>query len=392
MPPAVLLLEDGHSPFALAAVRAFGKAGWRVGLGGPQAHSRVARSRWVRRRHHVPLPEHGLPAFVDAVNVAAQAEGYGLVFAADDAELLALSATRNLLQVQVPYASHDVVLRAVDKLTLSVAASDAGIATPLIVAAGEATGEVLRMPVVVKPRLHWTPGGKGTTRHLPVARCTTPQQVRAVAARITDGGGEALYQQAVEGTLMAVTVVTDQNARPLAAMHQRTTQLSLRDKSARAQTIAVEPRLQHAVERLLDALGWQGLANLQFLQPAGGPAQLIDFNGRFYGSQALSLAAGLNLPVVWARAAVGLPALPARDAQVGVRFQALEEDLRRARCQRRGGLLADLVTTLSCAPRSVHVTWSATDPAPAAATAARIAQQVLRKQLRDQQGLWGASR
>jgi predicted ATP-grasp superfamily ATP-dependent carboligase len=374
-----LLLEGGDSPHLLAAVRALTVAGWRVGIGGRSRTSRATRSRHVHRTFPVPPLENGIDQLVAGINEVVDVAGYDLVFPGDDAELLSLSLARDALHVRFPYPAHPVILRAVDKLALMAAAAEVGICVPPTEEATEPALRRVRQPVVVKPALHWTPGTTQSERHLPSRLCADEVEARAAVAAIASGGGRALLQQPVPGELMALTVVAGPNSAVLAAVQQRTSMLSLRQRSARAETVSVDSDLQRKVGDLLAALGWTGLANLQFLRPPGGPPHLIDFNARFYGSMALTRAAGVNVPALWAGAALGDPS-PSSPVvgRPGARFQALEEDLQRARSQRRGGLVRDVAGSLAYARGAVHPAWSVTDPVPGLVSASRIMRSAAR--------------
>jgi predicted ATP-grasp superfamily ATP-dependent carboligase len=226
---------------------------------------------------------------------------------------------------------------------------------------------------MVKARLHWEAGGPPGPRYVDAVWCDDPQAAKRHARAMTAAGIRPLLQAPVAGELMALTAVVDRDARPVAFVQQHSTRLSLRRTSTRAQTVPLDAALADAATRLLSDLGWFGLANLQFLRPPGGEPQLIDFNGRFYGSLALAVRAGVNLPDLWGRLALGEP-VPARAVgRPGVRFQSLVEDLRRARVERRGGLVPDVAATLAYAPRAVHPTASSRDPMPAVALAGRLA-------------------
>jgi predicted ATP-grasp superfamily ATP-dependent carboligase len=118
------------------------------------------------------------------------------------------------------------------------------------------------------------------------------------------------------------------------------------------------------VGALLVELGWFGLVQLQFIEPPDGAPQLIDFNGRFYGSMALALAAGVNLPALWASVATGGRVPPRTDGRPGVRYQHLEGDLQAARAERRGGLTRAMAGCLIYAVRARHSILSLRDPLP----------------------------
>jgi predicted ATP-grasp superfamily ATP-dependent carboligase len=366
-----LIVEGGGALHALAAARALGAAGWEVGLA--VSGEPGGRSRHVRRVHRVPAPERAPEAFLDGVALAVRAWSYDVVFGADDIEVLALSAGRDRIPCVVPHAAHEQVLRAVDKLELARAAQRAGLAAPETRPADDQGLAALDGPAVVKARLHCEPGEAPARRHVEAVLCEDPRSAARHARTMTAAGARPLLQAPVGGDLMALTVVIDHNGMPVGLAQQRSTRLSLRRTSTRAQTVPLEPHLAVAATRLLRDLRWFGLANLQFLRPPGGEPQLIDFNGRFYGSLALAVAAGVNLPDLWGRLALGEPVRGRVIARPGVRFQSLVEDVRRARVERRGGLVRDLAQTLAYAPQAVHPAASSHDPMPAVALAGRLA-------------------
>jgi predicted ATP-grasp superfamily ATP-dependent carboligase len=364
-PRRALVLEAGGSPFVLTAVRSLGRAGWHVGLGVPAPGGRVERSRWVRRTHRVPHAQDDLDAFAEAVAEAVRSGGYSVVFCGDDADLLALSAVRERIEAIVPWPPHEAVLAAVDKLTLTRAAERAGLATPHTVEASSEPLSTVALPVLLKPRLHWTPGGGSPDRRLRPAVCATRAEAVERNRGVEAAGGRAILQQPLVGELLALTLVLDRDGHVRGVVQQRTSRVSLRDTSTRARTEPVDEELLEGARGMLAGLQWWGLANLQFLQPPGGRPHLIDLNGRLYGSVALAVRAGIDVPVLWAAAALQEPGGPRLTGRPGVRFSALEEDLRRARRERRGGLVRDVAGSLVAGVGAAHVTWAPGDPVPA---------------------------
>ena len=145
--------------------------------------------------------------------------------------------------------------------------------------------------------------------------------------------------------------------------------------TARAHTLPLDTDLLRGAERLLDDLGWIGLVELEFIRGADGGPRLIDFNGRYYGSMQLAVAAGMDFPRLWAEDATGHNPEPSPAARVGVRFQRIGGDLRRALKERRGGRVlatystrwptesALITASRACATRdrvsSICATWCA---------------------------------
>ena len=379
-----LIVSEGSSRVALGAARALGRAGWRVGIGSPTNRGFEAASRWVAAWHPVPPPELSLEAFVRAVGRAVRSGAYEVVFGAGDAETLALSAERDDISAVVPSPPYEVVLRAVDKLTLARAAAAAGLLSPRT---EEATDEALSGvdgPVLVKARLHWTPGVRDAPPRWPVTLAADAATARTRSEEIRAGGGKPLLQEAVSGRLLSHALVADRDGSIVAAVQQvadRTWPPNA-GPGIRYRTVEPDEDIAKKLAALVADLGWFGLAQFQFVAPLGGDPLLIDMNGRFYGSMALATAAGSNLADAWARLATDRPPRRTPRARVGVRYQWLEADLRRAWVERRGGLAADFLDSLQRAARSRHVVWDSRDPLPAARHGADLAGRALSKAVR----------
>jgi predicted ATP-grasp superfamily ATP-dependent carboligase len=364
---SALVVEGVDDRAALAACRALAAAGWRVGAGSPP-RGLAAASRVLSARHRVTPPQEDLDRFAADVAAAVREGAYEVVFSGGgDAEAMALSLVRDRIEAAIPYGPHESFVRALDKYELARAARTAGIAAP---AATEATEDALaahRGTFVVKARLHAPRlGGSGPSR-LPTAVTTDRAVASEAASRIREAGGEPLLQEPVMGALTAFSCVAGPDGEILARSQQRAERVwpVAAGVSARAVTVPVDPELEAGASRLLAELGWTGAAELQFLDPVEGPPQLIDFNGRFYGSLALAVSAGANLPAAWAAAATGRPLPADRTARPGCVYQWLESDLRRAVSERRGGLLDDLAGTLRTAlPPTAHSITSRRDPRP----------------------------
>jgi predicted ATP-grasp superfamily ATP-dependent carboligase len=366
----ILIVEDGRAPYVLAAARSLARAGHHVGLASSTEHSRGQASRSVRAWHRVTPPEEALGLFLSDVAAACRAGGYDMVFAADDIETLALSAGREVLPVAVPLAPHQQVLRSIDKLSLTAAASGVGLAVPETTRPGDEPWGSLRYPLVVKSRLHWTPGAGSSPRHLVRQFAGDQATAQRHVAHIEACGGAALLQEVVTGRQIAMSLVVD-DAGEIRAVSQQRTEVQADDgTSIRASTTQIDRELMTKLQRLLAELGWTGLANVQFLVGPDGVARLTDFNGRFYGSLALAIAAGADLPAVWVQVVLGQDTGPCQVARPGVRFTSFERDLQRVR-RLDAHRSRQLAGAARFAVGAVHQTWSVADPMP---TAVALAQ------------------
>jgi predicted ATP-grasp superfamily ATP-dependent carboligase len=372
-----LIVDSGQGRGSLAAVRGLHRAGWTVGVGTPTRTGLTSLSHCVGHRHLVPSLAAGEAGFLHAVEDALAQGAYEVVFACSDEEILTLSRNRDRLRSIVPYPSHETMLRAIDKVALAAAAQAVGISNPPTAQSGaEAQQRWGAMPMIVKERLHGTPTTSGTFTHLAPESFTDPLEVDRQMQKIRQAGGVPVVQPMIEGQLMAFTSVIDQQGTMRARVQQVAERTYPRDAglSVRARTVAVDEQLAEQVTGLLGELGWFGLSELQFISPANGAPVLLDFNGRFYGSLALALAAGVNLPDVWARLATGRSLANVDDALPGTRYQWLEGDLRAAR-ERSQGPIRDLAGCLRYARGANASIWSPRDPLPGVLAAGKLAGQ-----------------
>ena len=359
-----LIVEDGHSRGALAACRALAETGWSVGVACPGGNGLAARSSRCAEPLDVPAFRGDADKFAaDVANVAAHG-GYEVVFGTGDADILALSAARDRLPCTFPYPPHEVLLECMDKLALTRAAESHGLAVPHTTSPSSDSWEP---PVVVKPRLHWTPSSAGgqTRFEATLARSRGEAEAAIEMARLS--GSEPILQEVVHGHLMACGLVADPGGRILALVQQVAdrTWPPATGVSCRALTVSPDDELVGGIGSLLGDLGWSGLAQMQFIVPQEGAPRLVDMNGRFYGSLSLAVAAGCNLPDLWARQSLCRPVGATPPPAIGARYQWLEGDLRRAFTERRGNLLKDLAGTLAYGRGATHSIWAIRDPRPA---------------------------
>jgi predicted ATP-grasp superfamily ATP-dependent carboligase len=376
----VLIVGDANLRGSLASVRGLARAGWTVGIGSPRP-GHASASRFCSRWHSVPLVGRSLEEFVRAINRAAADGGYELAFGGGDAEVLALSAARRHLHLSVPYAEHESVCNAMDKLGLYGAARRSGLMTPRTVVATEQAIAQVTGKVVVKPRMHWSPQRWLSPLRLEAAVVGTVDEAARQVRRIHAAGGTALLQEFVDGQLMAYVALTSKRADVVAGFMQTASAVWPMDGGgifARANTTAPGEQLTTKVSQLLAHLGWFGITQLQFIQPRCGDPCLIDFNGRYYMSLSLPVEAGLNLPAMWAALATDTH-VPTNTMTLpeGLRYQWLELDLRRALVERRGGALNDILDTLRYGRHAIHTMGRKDDPRPAVDYLLRLCGRVI---------------
>lgn len=362
---SVLLLAHTRDRGAVTAARALRRAGWRVGAGSSRPGAGLlGASRAVDRTVLVPRPTGDQGVFVEGVRRAAREGGYAVVIGSGDDWMAALSHHRDRLGVTVAHPPARVVTAAMDKLVLSDLAVQAGLDAPVTSAPTPGECPDVALPVVVKNRWHWSPE-QSRTHRIETTICSTRTQLVEHLRAFGGPEDQPVLQEPVEGHLAAVIGVMH-SGKLLGRVQQVSPRLfpTPAGASARAVTVPVDPDLAARCEELLRCLGWVGLVELQFLVDVAGTHRLIDLNGRFFGSLALSERARPGLVEAGLRAVSGGPVPELGDGRAGVRYQWLAGDLRRARQERRGGAARDVAGSLWWATRSRHSLAALGDPGP----------------------------
>jgi predicted ATP-grasp superfamily ATP-dependent carboligase len=328
--------------------------------------SYAARSRTIAGVVRVPDPATDRDAYVAALAREAEVHSVRAVIPGTEVALLALAGSQPAFPDGVVVALSDPasVARATDKLELERLAAAAGLSTPptIRMTADEVrSGLEVALPAIVKAPRSSTPTSEGGFDAAKVARATTRDELLdAVAAVPADA---ALVQPALDGDLAAVAGVAWEG-EVIATSHQTSTRVFPPGAgiSAFAITVPRDPELDAGVRRLIAAIEWSGIFQVQFIR-SGPNSYVIDLNPRMYGSLALAIAAGLNLPGIWADLLLGR-APTVGDYRPGVRFRSEERDLSAlagALSSRDWGLVAAILRPHR---GTAHAVASLRDPLP----------------------------
>lgn len=376
---ARLLVTGDIAYGVLAAVRALRAAGHETWVTVSGSGSYVGRSRAVAGTVHTPDSEADPDGFAAAVAMAAERLAVAAVLPGEEAALTALAGRETTLPTGVALAvpAPDVVRRATDKWVLAGLTARAGLRSPstTVVERAEiaARASDLPYPAVIKPLRSKVAVAGGGLRRVMVQRVESPAELRAAAASMP--GERLLVQPHVAGPLLSVAGVAWQGEL-VCASHQVARRIypPVCGVSAYAETIPRDPELEERIARLLRSIGWSGIFQAQFIR-SGDTHYLIDLNPRIFGSLALPVAAGLNLPAIWVDLLLGgRPAV--NSYRVGTRYRAEEKDAGAllgafARGQFRvgfGGLIPRR--------RTVHAVYSLKDPRPTVTTLAKVGRLV----------------
>ncbi len=379
-----VLVLDGNENHAVAAVRSLARAGHAVIVGASASWSKAAWSRDASSRFTYPAPQEDALAFVRCIAAIACREPGTLVLPMTERTTLPLSQHRDLIEAvgaAMVLPPHATVLRAFDKQETTRLARSLGVCTPqtVVVTCGNEARRVaasLPYPVVLKPRSseEVNAAGQVTATGAPLYARTADEFIAAYET-ISRRCSAVLVQEFIEGTGAGYFALMNRGELRMEFAHRR-----LRDVrptgsgSALRESVRPDVRVKEAALAILGALGWHGVAMVEFRQRADGTPVFMEVNGRFWNSLALSVYAGADFPARLAEMAERGDVEMNLDYRVGLRcrwllgdFRHLIEVLRGAPAGYPGAFPSRLATlTKICIPvrGTLHDNFTRRDPLP----------------------------
>jgi len=370
-----VLITSAPERAVIAAARGLSVHGYRVVAVATRAPVAGLCTRAAAACHVLSDPLRDPRRFTTQVAEVARAQRVDVVLPGCDASLRALSEHRDLLEGVVAHGlpSRGVVLRSLDKLGLARAAEAADMVSPETDVCRDAESARLAarrfgFPVIVKPQFSLVDRGDRLEQQGGRV-ATTERELTGLLERL---GEPVLVQPRMRGATYSLGGVAA--AAGLLgtsfARYERTWPAGAGNVTF-AETQHAPSSLLSKVEALVATLGWRGVFELELVRGDDGIFRPIDFNPRVYGSLALAVSAGANLPAIWCdhlldRGHTPVHALP------GHRYRWEDGDVRHVGRFLRDGKPSLATAVLRPRRKTVHAYFSLRDPAPLAARLVHI--------------------
>lgn len=247
------------------------------------------------------LPRGDDSAYESALLALCERLGVDVVIPVMDAEVAVVARVREVLAergVRSLVSAPDVVAGCNDKLRTWALLQACGVPTPMTWlpdALGRAGGPPT-WPVIVKPR-----EGVGSAD---VYRADDAAELAVFVRRVRD----PIVQAYVPGEEFTVDVLLDGGGQVLAAVPRVRLQTKA-GVSTKGRTVA-DAELIARTSAVCVAMGVRGPANVQWRRD-GVELCCLEINPRFSGGLALTVAAGVNTPVMLVQLCLGMPVAPA---------------------------------------------------------------------------------
>lgn len=327
-----ILLTDGDNRATLALTRALGPA-HRVIVGSVRERSLASVSRFCHAGFAYPDPIHDQAGFVATLEQIVRRHSIDILVPITDITTFVVARNRHRFEpaCRLPIPSLDILAKAADKAGVVRAAIDLGIPAPRtrFVEYREAAPRFPNdaFPLVVKPARSRVQVGH-VWLATSVSYAFDHADLTRVLAALPDAAFPVLLQERIAGEGMGVFACYDRGRCIALFSHRR-----LREKppsggvSVLRESAPLDPVAAGYATRLLDHIGWHGVAMVEFKRDErDGAPQIMEINGRFWGSLQLAIDAGCDFPGLLLRIGEGAHVAPVPPYRVGVRSRWLLGD------------------------------------------------------------------
>jgi predicted ATP-grasp superfamily ATP-dependent carboligase len=330
-----VLVTNAENNQGLAVIRGLGIAGVPVVACGATKRGLGFYSKYASEKHVYTSPFKSKSRFVSDILRVARETRPDVILAGESTLVVLDEARPEVEQYTKLGAPRSEILRcAVDKAKTIELAEHVGVPVPRT-ARGSSAAEVLeraaalRFPVAVKPQGHKLYGPTAHALNFKVRYARSVEELEQILRPFGEHSGYPLVQEFAPGVGVCVSAVfrDGEPVTMLAYLRARNWPLSGGISTLR-RTIALDERLRLYVTSLLGELRWRGVAMVEFkYNRRDGSYTLMEINGRFQASVALSLDAGVNLPYLTACVHTGRPVQGPNSYRIGVEERWLRGDV-----------------------------------------------------------------
>jgi len=302
-------VTDGLLRKSVVVAQSLGGHGLSVSAGSTTRLSPTFFSRHVRNTLVYPSPVSQPVAFVERLLEYLRREPHDVLIPTDDASLAVIARYRSDFErvTRLPLPDAPQLAYGLDKARVMQLAERLGIPHPttrLPANSNEvaAFADEIRAPLVIKPR--GSSGGRG------IAYVGSDVDVsEAWLAAHREYPFPMLQECVPSGPKFDVGVLIDERGHAVASFVQRELRhFPVRDGLSTMQESVWRPDLVERAVTLLRAIGWYGLAEVEFMEdPRTGEALLFEVNPRFWASIQLAITCGVDFPYLLYQLAMGQP-------------------------------------------------------------------------------------
>lgn len=328
-------MTDGDLKVALPILRSLSAKGIEVGVASANRQAISFFSKYCKDKFLYPSPRENLSLFLKSIQKIVEKTAYDILLPVGEWSLVPISEHRDKISSHIKLAlgSHEAIMKTFDKsLTLKLAMDEA-VPVPKTYFVNNLTelnevAEKASFPAVIKSRYSWVWNSDKALFSRP-SYVNSPQELISEFVAVHERFPFPIIQEYIPGTAYHVgTLCSHSQVRAMCCIKEHRTIPVTGGYATLRESVELDPRMKEYAQRLLSALDWHGVAEVEFkLDQRDSAPKFMEINGRFWGSLELAVAAGIDFPYLLYRLMVDGDVSRAFNYKVGVKRRWLEGDL-----------------------------------------------------------------
>jgi predicted ATP-grasp superfamily ATP-dependent carboligase len=330
-----VLITDGDMKVSLPVLRSLAKKNIETGVAATHKRAMSFFSRYCKNRLLYPSPRENRDLFLKAIRKIVEKTHFDFLFPVGEWTLVPISENREKISpyIKLPIASREAIKKTFDKsLTLKLAL-DEEVPTPKSYFINsfqdlrDASKEV-SYPAVIKSRWSWVWKGDKASFSRP-KYVNSPQELLSAYETVHDDFPFPVIQEYIPGNAYHVGVLCSHSRLRAACCIKEYRAIPVSGGYATfRETVKLDHRMKEFALRLLKALDWHGVAEVEFkLDPRDSVPKFMEINGRFWGSLELAIASGVDFPYLLYRLAMDGDVKAPLEYRIGVKRRWLEGEI-----------------------------------------------------------------
>ncbi len=329
-----VLIAEGYVPTCLPVIRSLGKKAVNTAVLTSFSVYTSRFSKYCKKQFLVPSTSLE-NEYVQAVEKIVRKVKFDMLFPLSEWSLMPISKNRDKIapRVKLPLASHESILACFDKRSTLKLAEEQDVPVPLTRQVKDTSelklaAEEMTYPCVVKPRwsMVWQKDRAFDRRG---GFVNSPSELIATYNSIHQYFPYPLIQEYVPGVNYSIATVYNKG-KPRAFCSIKVQRAWPRNggNSCFRESAPLDPRMKKYAEKLLEALNWHGIAEVEFkLDPRDNTPKLMEINPRFWGSLCVAIKAGVDFPYLLYKITMDGDTKGTFNYKVGVKGRYLEQEI-----------------------------------------------------------------
>lgn len=329
-----VLVAEGENPVAMPIIRSLAGKGINVTAMASIKRPFTRLSKYCRNLILVPSMAQEKEYAIAVEKIVKRAK-FDVLFPIFEWSLIPISKNRDKIgsYVKLPIARHESILKCYDKLSTLKLAIEKDVPVPKTffvrdVSELRKAAEEVTYPAVVKPR--WSMVWKGDKAfHRRSGFVNSQEELIATYYSIHRYFPFPMIQEYVPGINFSVAALYNRGKpRAFCCIKVYRAWPPTGGNSCFRESFELDSRMRSFSERLLEALDWHGIAEVEFrLDLRDNVPKLMEINPRFWGSLCVAVKAGVDFPYMLYRTAMDGDVNGVFHYKVGVKGRYFEQDL-----------------------------------------------------------------